>query len=341
MVGVREHQPELTSRAADACARLLGITPTEVQAPRRARVGVPDSFRCVFGPRSVIATSRANPRALVLEARALRELGERGVPVPKLLAEAPDWIIVEDVGSRRLSREINQRADLPVENVLDRCLGALSQAHEAGRLAGLDAVFDPLRAGRIEELLQMIPVLASQLGVEHPELDLDGLRATINLQDTTFIKHSALPSHTVLMDEPSPDARVVLIDWQQAGPGDPLEDLVTLLGDESLPDIPDIEGRLIERHLAAFGGAGRREALFALGTLHVARRLVMILSFKGDDDWWDGDEALARDLPLVRAAAVTRLSLRGARWAAASAATRSLAEWFQALGRVAITSRAD
>lgn len=341
MAGVRENHPELTSRAADACARLLGITPTEVQAPRRARVGVPDSFRCVFGPRSVIATSRANPRALVLEARALRELGERGVPVPKLLAESPDWIIVEDVGSRRLSREINQRSDLPVEKVLSCCLNALSQAHEAGRIAGLDAVFDPLRAGRIEELLQMIPVLGGQLAVEPPGLDFDALRTTINLRETNFIKHSASPSHMVLLDEPTPDARVVLIDWQEAGPGDPLEDMVALLADEALPDVPAIEARLIAAHLPAFGGADRRQALFALGTLHVARRLVMIWSFKGDDDWWDGEEALARDLPLVREDAATRLVLRGARWAEQCEVTRPLTAWFHAIGRAATTSRTD
>lgn len=339
MAGVREEHPELMAQAADACSRLLGITPTEVQPPRRAPVGLPESFRCIFGRRSVIATSRPNSRALALEARALRELGDRGVPVPKLLAESEDWIIVEDVGSRRMSRELNQDENLPVEKWVGACLSGLSAAHAAGRVARLDAVFDPLRGGRLDELLQMVPVLGSLAALDTPALDEAAIHAIINLTETNFIKHTASPAYMVLMDEPQ--RPVVLIDWQAAGPGDPLEDLMTLLSDESLPDVPEIEARLLSVHLPDFGGTERAQAAYLLGALYVVRRMVMILSYKGDDDWWDSDAALARDLPFVRAEAILRLVNRGRRWMRQSGELAPLVDWLAAVGRFATTKRAD
>ncbi|MCA9633450.1 MAG: phosphotransferase [Myxococcales bacterium] len=337
MAGVREEHPELMAQAADACSRLLGITPTEVQPPRRAPVGVPESFRCIFGRRSVIATSRPNARALALEARALRELGERGVPVPKLLAESDDWIIVEDVGSRRMSRELNQANNSPTEKWLSVCLDGLSRAHAAGRVARLDAVFDPLREGRLDELVQMLPVLGGLANLETPEVDVAALRRTIDLTETNFIKHTASPAYMVLLDEP--ERPVVLIDWQAAGPGDPIEDLMTLLSDESLPDDEAIEARLLANHLSDFGGVERLAAAHLLGALYVVRRLVMILSYKGEDDWWDSDAALARDLPLVRAEAVARLVARGQRWMRQTKELGGLSDWLASVGRVATTKR--
>lgn len=339
MAGVREEHPELMAQAADACSRLLGITPTEVQPPRRAPVGLPESFRCIFGRRSVIATSRPNPRALALEARALRELGERGVPVPKLLAESEEWIIVEDVGSRRLSRELNQNQRFPMEDWVGACLSGLAAAHAAGREARLDAVYDPLRDGRLDELLQMVPVLGGLAGLDTPAVDVDAVRRQISLTETNFIKHTAGPAYMVLMDEP--ERPVVLIDWQAAGPGDPLEDMMTLLSDESLPDAPVIEASLIAEHLPAFGGVERVQAACLLGSLYVVRRMVMILSYKGDDDWWDSDAALARDLPFVRAEAISRLVSRGQRWMRQSVELEALADWLGSVGRFATTKRAD
>ncbi len=339
MAGVREEHPKLMAQAADACSRLLGITPTEVQPPRRAPVGLPESFRCIFGRRSVIATSRPNARALALEARALRELGERGVPVPKLLAESEEWIIVEDVGSRRMSRELNQGGEALLETWLDACLTGLAEAHRAGREARLDAVFDPLRDGRLDELLQMVPVLGGLAGLDAPELDADAIRQAVNLTETNFIKHTASPAYMVMMDEA--ERPVVLIDWQAAGPGDPIEDMMTLLSDESLPDDPGVETRLIANHLPSFGGAERAGAAHLIGALYVVRRLVMILSYKGADDWWESEAALARDLPFVRAEAVSRLVSRGQRWMRQAPELPGLAGWLASVGRVAMTKRAD
>lgn len=315
-----------TEQAADAVARLMKVNVERVEPPRRRRGHPAESFRCwLTDDRSVIATCRTTATRTAFEAHILRALGESLVPVPEVYAAEGGWLIQQDLGSARLSRLLESE---DAEALLSQALEGLTQIHEAGRAASLD--HDAPKPERFEELFGYATKLASQTDTALPGLDREGLREGFDAQPADgFIKSDARPARA-LVDE----GRVVWFDWAHCARGRRLQDLIWLLGDEALPEKPDMEATLLDRHLPRFiGSLERGRTFFAVyGTLHLIRRMQQILTLRDESgEWWSREECLDADHPIVTVQAFECLQTRAQRWAKTSILTSPFARWLKTL----------
>lgn len=327
-----------TEQARDAVARLLETRVERVEPSRRKR-GLPaESFRCwLADERSVIATCRATATRTAFEAHVLRELATHGAEVPKVYAAVGDWLVQEDLGSLRLSKAIRVEPD-DARELLSKAIDALHAIHRAGRAAGLD--HDAPKPERFERVLGWAESLAARTSTKLPGLNAEGLRAAFEeLSPDAFIKSDARPARALIRNE-----RVVWFDWARCAQGRRMEDLIGLLGDEALPDWPEVESALLDRHLPRFiTSLDRGRAFFAVyGTLHLTRRMGAILELRDESGgWWPLDECLDADHPIVTVEAYERLRLRAERWAKASVLTAPLVRWLRELQPYLIDGFAD
>ena len=316
--------------AKDQVQRLLGVEVLRVEWPGgRDR----ESLRAHLSDRSVIVTRRPSKRRAELEAFVLRALERRGAPVPALLAVSGIWLIQQDVGSFRLSAALNAGDPGLGEEGLEAALSGLRLIHEAGRSAGLEQSLVVIGARRdwLERLVDQPRRIGLRLSLPAPRLDGDRLIELLTPLVPAFVKWDARPANSAL----DLQGHVGWFDWQYCGCRDPLDDVAWLLTDEFVPLWPQIESRLIERHLVAF--AGKREASEALvylrsfGTLHMLQRLGLIIDSKGDGPWWRWSSCLEADSVAVTRQAVERLCRRAALWATEAPALSALASWLEAL----------
>jgi hypothetical protein len=287
--------------------------------------------------RSVIATRRSDRRA-VTESEILRRLQEHAAPVPQWLAFDGKLLIQEDLGGERLSQALAKASAAAIEQLLDAALTSLAAVQQAGSAAGLDEYLP--RLGASEEwligLLRRPAVIGEHFGLPAPELRLDDLLDLLRIAQPRFIKWDARPGNAIV--RPGGDlatSGVAWFDWEHCGARNRLDDLAWLLGDEFTPDLPLIEARLLERHLAAFAdakdSAQARTYLFAYGVFHMSVRLGLILSNKKDKPWWDWEYCLRGDKVGVTLEATQRTCRRASRWAAQTPLTEPLAPWFERL----------
>ena len=96
-----------------------------------------------------------------------------------------------------------------------------------------------------------------------------------------------------------------------------------------------MEKQLFSRYLGDFSTGLRvkqaRDYLMAFGTLHMCVRLLLVLSNKGEGEWWDRDHCLANDKIGITPQEADRLCLRASRWSQTNALTRPLSGWLQDL----------
>jgi len=316
--------PEGAGRAVEA---LLDVSVTKVELPRRKRGNPAESFRChLEDGRTVIATCRPTATRTAFEASVLRVLRANGGRVPEVFAARGAWFVQEDLGSLRLSQKLDATSPLAAAPYLRRAAQALVRIHDAGRGAGLD---DAPRAEPWEDLLAAPRDLATRSDHTIPHLDYDALEAVLDEEPADeFIKTDARPARAVVRDE-----EVVWFDWARCGRGRPLQDLVWLLGDEAIPEWPQLEADVRGIFVPKLSkNVERGRAFFTVyGSLHIARRLARILAHKGSGDWWLREECLDADHPIVTEHAFKLLALRGARWAAEHPRTEPLVGFFEAL----------
>ncbi len=328
-------KPAIPDDAAEAVRRLLKVAAEAVAPPPMPyRRQLPSSFRIRVEtkgkPRSVIATCRKMPARSRKEARVLTVLNHADAPAPRLLAYDGAWLIQEDLGHHRLSQLLDGADPVTGERLVDDALRALGRCQQAGNRGGLQNKV-PLVDGRKIQLGGAAAV-AELLGMDPPPLP-EAIAASLDAAPRRhFIKWDARPGNAIVTE----DGRTCWIDWEHACRGEPLEDVVWLLCDEWLPDWPQVEQRLIRRHLGSLFGNdpdGRHHTYFTVfAVLHMTVRLQMILRRKGDGPWWRKDACLEHDLLGVTRDTAVRLARRAARWAGASPATGPLAPW---LGTVA------
>ena len=324
------YREAVLKRAAES---LLGATVSSVEYPGgRSR----ESYRLGLADgRTLIATRRATLDLARREAAILAALGRHGVPAPALLGDNGAQILLqEELSGVRLSRALADADGRParVEALLDSALGALAEAHAAGSAEGLERRVTTL--GETEpwrrRLVERPAALGRHLELPAPAFDEPAVIERIAVRTPRFVKWDARPGNA-LVDERS---RVHWFDWEHAGARNRLDDLAWALGDEFVPDDPDVEARLLERHLPRFADGldeiDARDYLATYGTLHVAVRLGLILKHV-DDAWWDLDRCIAEDRIGVTLGCALRLCARGARWAAAGRHTGPLSAWFEAL----------
>ncbi|MBT6140357.1 MAG: phosphotransferase [Rhodospirillaceae bacterium] len=329
----RAKQEAFARRGAAACAKLLGGEVVRVGFPGgRSR----DSLRIHFADRSVIATRRDHNARATLEVAVLRELGNAGAPVPKILATGHGWVIQEDLGDQRLSQVLDAATPKDVEVWLDRGLESLMQVQKAGREAGLaeHVVVLGSKPEWRRRLVETPGRIGEQLELPVPELRVDDLAQALHVEHPAFIKWDARPGNAAAMA----DGRVGWFDWEHCGCRHPLDDVAWFLCDEFIGDAPEAEARLLERWLPHFADdktlADAHRYLMTFGVFHMSVRLALILSHKGEDDWWDHAKCLEGDKIGVTAAAAQTICRRAARWAAKVPDTQPLAGWFEDTGEL-------
>lgn len=319
------------ARAARACRDLLGEAVDRVEFPAgRSR----RSVRVHMAGRSVIATARRKAARAVHEVHILRTLGAAGAPVPAVLAWRDGWLIQEDLGGERLTERLADGDEAAIADALDRALDALARCHEAARQAGLGDGRAVLGAdAEWRATFAAMPArLGAACGMAPPPLDGEALAARVAPPELGFVKWDARPGNAVIRG----DGSVAWFDWEHAGTRAPLDDLVWLFGDEYLGDRPGIEAAALAHWLDAFrGGVAADEARDYLATmlcLHACVRLALILSYRRRDGrWWDRGRALRSDRVGVDRDCALSLCARGSRWAAETAPTRPLVDWFATL----------
>lgn len=321
---------DFAEAAIEQCRLLLGIEVERVEWPGgRDR----QSLRARLPGHAVIVTRRPSLRRAELEAHVLRVLERRGAPVPALLAASGAWLIQEDVGSFRLSSALNAGDPALGEEALEAGLSALRLLQEAGRDAGLERRVAVIGESRdwLARLIDQPRRLGQRLGLPAPPLDEARLLRLLTPELPSFIKWDARPANAAL----DLYGHIGWFDWQFCGCRDPLDDMAWLLTDEFVPLWPQIEGRLIERHLVAFSGhRAASDALIYLrsfGTLHMLQRLGLIVDSKGEGPWWRWSTCLAEDKVAVTRQAVERLCKRASLWCTEAPALSGLAPWLNDL----------
>jgi hypothetical protein len=255
--------------------------------------------------------------------------------VPRVLAFDGTWLIQEDVAGQRLSEHLAAAGAAEVEAWLEAALVALDRLHRAGRAAGLERRVIVL--GRdpawIRRLLGRVDIVAGQADIAAPPLPAEALVDLLRVREPWLIKWDARPGNALVGE----GGRLVWIDLEHCGCRNRLDDLAWLLCDEYAPDLPEVEARLLERHLRAFAeGWGPGEAaryLAAYGTFHGLVRLSVILDRKGRGPWWDRRRCLAADMPDVSRAGALTLARRAGRWAGRCPLTAPLVPWLVAVER--------
>lgn len=341
----RATERDLAAEAVELVHRLLGARVEALEWPAgRGR----ESLRARLPGGSVIVTRRRSARRAELESFVLRALRARNAPVPALLAEDGHWLIQEDLGGLRLSVAINGGDPPAGERALDAALAALGRIHEAGRAAGLEdrVVSLGLERDWLLAFADRPRRLGDHLGLPAPEVEVERLLPLLTPERPLLVKWDARPANAALGDlnpdeeqldaTASPPPTVGWYDWEHCGCRDPLNDMAWLLCDEFVPFWPEIETRLIERHLFTFSqGAPAADALVALrcfGVLHMTQRLALIVDRKGDGPWWRWSRCLERDQIGVTAQAAARLCQRAALWAEEAPPLARLVPWYRALG---------
>jgi hypothetical protein len=255
--------------------------------------------------------------------------------VPRLLAFDGTWLIQEDVGGRRLSEALAEAGPEEVERLLDSALASLDRLHRAGRAEGLERRVVALGSSPDwrRRLLGRAGIVAGQVGVPAPRPPEAALIELLRLREPWLIKWDARPGNALV----GAGSRLTWIDLEHCGCRNRLDDLAWLLGDEYVPDLPEIEARLLDRHLPIFAeGWDPGEAagyLAAYGTCHGLVRLSVILDRKGKGPWWDRRRSLAADMPDVSKEAALAVARRAQRWAGREPLTARLLPWLDAVGR--------
>jgi aminoglycoside phosphotransferase (APT) family kinase protein len=316
-------------QALDVCEKLTGERPDDVTYPGgRSR----ESVRLHFGDRTRILTRRPDSDKARREARILRALHENGGPVPEIFAFDGLWMVQEDLGNRRLSFVLNGDDRDERGRAMEAAVVGLANCHDASRAA------EPLKSAHllgfkrdwIEKLIGNPRQIGKKIGVNAPKLDMDTLVPFLRVRTASVVKWDSRPGNAAIRD----DGACAWFDWEHCGRRNPPDDLAWLLGDEFMPDEPEIEAQVLTDHIGRFsrGFDSTEETLLyllAFGVFHMTVRLELIVYRRlRDGEWWDFDYCMKGDKIGVAAICVERLCKRGARWAMANSATAPLSAWF-------------
>jgi hypothetical protein len=285
--------------------------------------------RAWFGERSLIVTRRKHPERGKLETLVLRTLNEAGVPVPRLIASRGDWLLQQDLGSRRLSEVLDSSDGAEQLDWLHQSLISLIHAHRAGDELGLPAHLVTLgeTTAWMQKLADRRLAIDGLLDLQAPDLPVDAIADLLRVREPGFIKWDARPGNAVVGE----GRQVFWIDWEHCGCRNGLDDLVWLLADEYCGADEDTESTLLDTWLGPFSeGWDRghaRDYFYTYGALHSLVRLHYALRHKGDGPWWDHARCLELDKVGVTREHSLRLCRRARRWAEASSVLAVLSPW--------------
>lgn len=321
-----------TRKLIERCENLLGKKAVNKEYPGgRSR----DSFRLFLqGGHSVIATKRSRTFRAEREVQILQKLAPQGAPVPLLLAhDGRRLLIQQEVNGRRLSEAINDAETTNLHQLLDTALSNLARIHQLGSEAGFDKSIPQLGTSLnwIVGLLDRPAIVGRYFDISAPRPQLPQLESLLSVQKPRFIKWDARPGNAMV----TANDDVFWIDWEHCCARNRIDDLVWLLGDEFVPNLPKIESQLLTQRLPDFADHfsidQATEYFYAYGVFHSTVRLGLILKYKERGDWWDREYCLENDkIGITLDNALTTCS-RASRWASQTPYTKALSPWFEAM----------
>jgi aminoglycoside phosphotransferase (APT) family kinase protein len=237
---------------------------------------------------SVIATRRDELEMAQLEIQILRALGDHQVPVPRLLGNNHSHILIQEyISGTRLTQELKDADEQHCHRLLDSALEGLAAIHHAATAGDLESRVEALgyEDTWISGLIERPTVIGEFLGVPAPSLDESALINHLRMREPRFIKWDARPGNALVNDA----GQVVWFDWEHAGKRNRLDDLAWILGDEYVPEFPEVEKRLLDEYVAKFAGPmSDRESwdyLMCYGTFHMVVRRGLILKYMTGKGW--------------------------------------------------------
>ena len=293
-----------------------------------------DSIRLHLGDgRTIIATRRHDKERADREVEVLKGLHRAGAPVPQILAYDGDILLQQDIGERRLSQAVFEAEPQAVAEILNRALESLAVLQHAGMSSQIVAQLPVLGgdAAWIKDVVETPLRLARFFDLAEPVVDWTALAEAITMHTPSFVKWDARLGNAAF----APDGRIYWFDFEHCGARNALDDVGWMLGDEYLPDIPEIEERIFADRLMEFRRAGDARPpevyLANFGTLHIATRLAVMLSRHNEVGWVDANDAVARDkIGACRHLAIA-VAHRAARWARRSSHLAAAAPAFEAM----------
>lgn len=317
------------------CERALGSAIAKAEFP--GGIYRESSVITLEDGRIVVATRRDEPANAAIEHEALRRLAEVNAPTPRPLYWNGALLLQEYAPGPRLAQAIAAEPDTAGPLIAD-AMTSLALLHDRGSAAGMDS-FGPLLGTSsewIEALIARPDVVGEFLGVKAPKLDVDTLCEQFFCLYPRFVKWDARPGNAIALE----GGGVAWFDLEHSGAGCRLNDLIWLLGDETIPDDPRMEEALLDAAIPSFAdGRSDDEArafFYAFGVFHCAVRLGAMLRLKGDEPWGKFESFIVRDGLVVTLEHARRLCKRGARWADHAQETRSLVAWYEKVSRALI-----
>lgn len=290
---------------------------------------------------SVIAVRRKYPGQEDSESIILQALKNQNAPVPKFIAKDSNGLFIqEDVKGSSLAQRLAGSEQKQYEALLVAAVKQLAKVHRLGSHAGLDEVLPVIGvdADWREELISY-PVRIGELFDLRPDIPQpQRIVDLLEVRHPRFIKWDARPNKFIKTAK-----GYVWTDWERAAVRQRLDDLVWLMADETVPEYPDSEQKLIEAFLPYFADGmtlnEAREYFYTLGVLHISVRMGMMLRFKGSHPWWALDKVKKQQDVAISQKKAINLCIRARRWAQHSEHVQVLSPWFADLAKVFLAQK--
>ena len=329
----KKRKPKFDQELAAKCERLIGSRVASMEYPGgNSR----ESVRLLLKRGAPVYVSiRSRKQRADIERLVLKTASRAGANVPKLLgSDGHKMLIQEEIPGVRLSQAVHKRSDKTVFRYLDNALDSLAKIQKVGSQHGLDEKLP--RLGDTHEwlvgLLDRPAVLGRFFEIPAPRPELQSLEFLLAIREPRFVKWDSRPGNAIARS----DGEVYWIDWEHSGVRNRLDDMVWLLADEFVPNLPDVETTLLDKYLPIFADDlsldQARQYFFSLGVFHLVVRMGLIFKYKEDGPWWSYEKCLMRDKAGVTLKNALRICERGERWAAQNKDTLVLSQWFKDIG---------
>jgi hypothetical protein len=329
----KHRAPEFDQELATKCERLIGARVVSMQYPGGSSR---ESVRLILKKGlPVYVSNRSQKHRADIERAVLRIVSRAGGKVPRLLGSDGKKILIQaEIPGVRLSQAIHKRSDKTIFRYLDNALDSLAKIQKAGSEHGLDEKLT--RLGNTSKwlvgLLDRPAVLGRFFEISAPKPELESLEFLLAFRKPRFVKWDSRPGNAIVANGDN----VYWIDWEHSGTRNRLDDIVWLLADEFVPDLPNVETALLDKYLPVFADdfsvERARHYFYALGVFHLTVRLGLILKYKEEGSWWSYEKCLARDKAGITLKNALRICKRGERWAAKNPDTLVLSQWFKDIG---------
>jgi len=244
------------------------------------------SYRLHLPGRTIVATLRPNFHRTHLEAYTLRRLAEYCEDTPHCLGVDGEIMFQEDVGHRRLNREI---AEVPADKQLDLAAEAVTsifRIQSAGRVAGLVETLPHLGQNRdwLENLVYAVDFLERFSAGRSLKVDKEAMCEAIDFPGMQFLKWDCRSGNAAIGE----DERMRWFDFEYSGIRHGAEDLAWLIGDEAWPVAPDqMEAIVVDAHDPSSGHAldDYLDYLALYTTFHAVQRLKLIVKEAEKRGW--------------------------------------------------------